>query len=225
MKKLVLLALCGTALLTAGISYAHHGDHDEDEDYKSVSRTVDLKGFDHIRLEGVYDVDVIVCEDFSIDLSGDAREMKRTELYLDGKTLVLDQNHKRNKAKFKNNKGVKARITLPALYSVTVEGVGRGEFENIQADDFNIAVEGVGEFIFEGRCENLDVSLEGVGSVDTRALKCENVDADLEGMGELTVYAEKSIDADAEGIGSIDVYGKPEQVKKSKDFLSNVSIK
>lgn len=222
MKKLILLTLCSAALFSVGVSQAHD---ENDDDSESVSRTVDLKDFDHIRLEGVYDMHVLVGESFSIDLSGREREMSRTELYLDGDTLVLDQNRNDKAIKFKNWKGVKAEITLPALYGVTVEGVGRGEFENIKADDFNIAVEGVGEFIFQGRCENLDVSLEGIGSVDTRALKCENVDADLEGMGELTVYAAESIDADAEGIGSIDVYGKPEQVKRSKDFLSNVSIK
>ena len=224
MKKLVLLALCSTALLSTGISYAHHGDHDEDENYESVSRTVDLKGFDKIRLEGVYDVDVIVGEDFSIDLSGDAREMKRTELYLDGQTLVLDQNHKRKKTKFKNNKGVKARIILPALYEVTVEGVGKGEFENIKADNFEIHVEGVGGFTFEGTCGTLDVHLEGVGEVDARGLECDNVNAQLEGIGELSVYASESIDAETDGIGQIDVYGKPKHVEKSKGFLSNVTI-
>lgn len=223
MKNLVLLALCTTSLLTVGISHAH--ETDDDDDYERVSRTVDLDGFDKIRLEGVYHMQVVVGEDFSIDLSGRDREMRRTELYLDGDTLVLDQNRHEKKVKFKNWKGVDATITLPALYAVTVEGVGKGEFENIDAKDFDINVEGVGEFIFEGRCETLTVSLEGVGEVDARDLECQHVTADLEGMGSMSVYASKTVDADAEGIGGIDVFGKPDRVEKSKDFLSNVDIK
>lgn len=223
MKKVILFALCSTALLSAGVSYAH--DDDKDDDYERVSRSVDLTGFDKIRLEGVYNMTVAVGEEFSIDLSGREREMSRTELYLDGDTLVLDQNRKEKKTKFKNWKGVEAAIILPVLYAVHVEGVGRGEFENIDAKDFDISVEGVGEFIFEGRCENLDVTLEGVGEVDARDLECENVTADLEGMGSLSVYASESIDGDAEGIGEIEVYGKPDRVEKSKGFLSSVTIK
>ena len=221
MKNIVLLALCTTSLLTAGMSHAH----ETDDDYERVSRVVDLAGFDKIRMEGVYHMDVTVGDKFSINLSGRDREMSRTELYLDGDTLVLDQNRKEKKVSFNNWKGVEATITLPALYDVTVEGVGKGEFENIDAKKFDIHVEGVGEFIFEGQCDKLSVTLEGVGEVDARGLECKDVTADLEGMGAVSVYASKSIDADAEGIGSIDVFGKPDRVEKSKDFLSSVEIK
>lgn len=222
MKNLILLALGSAALLSAATVQAH--DDDDDKKYKQVSRTLDLSGFDEIRLEGVYNMDVVVGGDaFSIDLSGRDYEMDILDVYLDGDTLVLDQDS-RQKKRFKNRKGVKAKIRLPALYAVTVEGVGRGDFENIKADRFEITVEGVGEFNFGGTCDTLNVALEGVGHVDAERLKCKTVIADLEGVGQLSVFASESIDGDAEGIGEIDVYGNPQIINKSKGFLSRVNI-
>ena len=224
MKKLILLTTGLAALAVSGLSYAHHSDDHDDDKHDKTRQSLDLEGFDKIRLEGVYNMDVVVGgDDFSIDLSGRDYEMDILDVYLDGDTLVLDQDAPKKK-RYKNRKGVKAKIRLPALYAVSVEGVGRGDFENIKADEFEISVEGVGEFNFDGTCGTLDVSLEGVGKVNAEDLKCDHVEADLEGVGSMSVYASNSIDGDAEGIGEIDVYGKPEVVNKSKGFLSKVNI-
>lgn len=223
MRHLILLTASLFAVSTAAQSYAH--DDDDDKKYKHIERSLDLTGFDEIRLEGVYNMDVVVGgDDFSIDLSGRDYEMDILDVYLDGDTLVLDQEGGKKK-RHKNRKGVKAKIRMPALYAVAVEGVGRGDFENIKADSFKITVEGVGEFNFGGTCDRLDIQLEGVGNVEAEDLKCRHVVADLEGIGAISVYASETIDGDAEGIGEIAVYGNPKVINKSKGFLSRVNIK
>ena len=70
----------------------------------------------------------------------------------------------------------------------------------------------------------LEANIRGVGEIDARGLECENAEVDLKGVGEVSVFASESVDVGAKGVGSVDVYGKPKDVRKSKGFLSGVTI-
>lgn len=217
-KSPLILALIAALGLSSAV--AAHDKHDKAND---ITRTYDFTGFNALSIGGVYDMDVIVGEDYGITLSGSEKDMRKVTVKKSGKTLILDWKDGRTKSR--NTHGIEATITLPALTRLNVSGVGDFDVEGIKAKDFKVDIEGVGEVTLKGTCDSLTASLEGVGELDAEDLKCEDVDIDLSGIGSASVYANDRLSATASGIGGIDVYGKPDVVQRNGGSLSQVKIK
>lgn len=214
------LALLAGAALTAP---AFAGD--------DITKTYDFDGFDTLEINGIYELDVQVGEDFSIEISGEEDEMSRVKVSVKKGTLVLDR---KDGEKKKNrwwgngdddNDGVDVRITMPYLAEIDVTGIVDGEVRGIEADRFEVELSGIGELELYGTCSELEIDLSGIGDLDAKGLECEDVEADMSGMGDLTVFASQSVDADINGMGEIDVYGDPEDVSKSDGWFSDVNVR
>lgn len=218
-KTILGTASAMAVLLTAPSSFAH------DSKKSDVTETHELSGFDRISVVGVYHLDVEVGDSFSIETSGSAKDMAKSEVYVKNGALVLGRKDKEDQKRQNNNEGVHAVITLPSLVGVEIAGVVTGDVVKIKADKFELEFAGVGELTLSGKCTDLEVDMAGIGELDAKGLKCEDVDVDLAGMGEATVYASERVDAEAAGMGQIDVYGNPSVVQKSSTFMSSVKIR
>lgn len=225
LKAASAIAVLTLGLMTSSIATAHPEDDDKDKGPR-IEKSFDFTGFDQIEVVGVYNMDVQVGEDFSIETSGRTKDMERMEVYVKNGVLVLatDENKKRKGWRGNNHKGIDITITMPSLNALEITGIGNGEVNGIDSDSFEIEVAGIGAMELNGRCGKLDADYAGMGELDARGLKCENVNIDMSGMGSASVYASESVDADMSGMGSIDVYGDPKDVKKDKSFMSSVTI-
>jgi len=222
-SKIFASSLSAALLLSAPMALAHEVDKSD-----HVKEIHDLSGFTDIEVVGVYKLDVQVGGDFSVKTSGRLKDVEHMEIYVKNDTLVLgtdDKNKRWNIGKKNDNHGIRATITLPVLEAVEVAGIATGEISGIDSQRFEIEVAGISDLTFEGRCRKLEMEQAGLGKTDASDLECENVTVDLAGMGELKVYASESVDADAAGMGQIEIYGNPEDVRKSKTFMSSVKIK
>ena len=83
MKKFSMIAASILAVSVAGAATA--------KDKGTITKTLDLKGFEKIDVAGVYDLDIRVGPDFSIELSGPDYEMNRVESSVERGVLRLDQ--------------------------------------------------------------------------------------------------------------------------------------
>jgi phage FluMu protein Com len=184
------------------------------------SMTLDLRDFDAIEIGGAYKLDVIVGEDFSIELSGPAAEMERVEATLKNGALVLGS-RKRLRS---DTRGVKAVVTMPALNRLAVSGVAGADISGVRAKEFKLDLSGVGEVIIAGSCEKLLARVSGVGEVDAQSFQCRAVDVKVAGVGEARVYASESVAAEVSGMGGIMVYGSPKAVDKRGGFFSEIKV-
>ncbi len=184
------------------------------------SRTLDLRDFDAIEIGGAYELDVIVGEDFSIELSGPSEEMARVEATLKNGALVLGAK-KRTKG---DHKGVRAVVTMPALNRLSVSGVADADVSGVDARDFKLDLSGVGEVNIAGQCDRLIARVSGVGEVDAQSFQCRAVDVKVAGIGEARVYASESVSAEVSGMGGIMVYGSPKSVDKRGGFFSEIKV-
>lgn len=168
------------------------------------SMSLDLRDFEAIEIGGAYELDVIVGEDFSIELSGPATEMARVEASLKGGALLLG-----TKRKIRGDtKGVKAVVTMPALNRLSVSGVVDADISGVKSSDFKLDLSGVGEVNIAGACEKLYARVSGVGEVDAQSFQC------------------KVVDVKVAGVGKIEVYGSPAEVSKSKSSpLGRITVK
>lgn len=228
--KLFLGILLGFLLavgIAAGAAYMAFGDISdlgERDRSQDVTQSYDFDGFSEVDISGVYEVEIEVGPAASIKLSGAPEEMERVEIGVSDGVLTLGSgNHGRTKRKLRNQ-GITAIIKVPELAALDVSGVADVEAENIAASQFDVRLSGVGEIDLSGACDTLSARVSGVGELDARDLECGSVDVRVSGIGEATVYASKAVDAGVSGIGSISVYGSPDDVKKDKGLLSDISV-
>lgn len=184
------------------------------------SMSLDLRDFDAIEISGAYKLDVIVGEDFSIELAGPAEEMSRVEATLKNNALVLGSKRKIRG----DHKGVKAVVTMPALNRISVSGVADADVSGVKAADFKLDLSGVGEVNIAGACDKLVARVSGVGEIDAQSLQCKAVDVKVAGVGEARVYASESVSAEVSGMGGITVYGAPKIVNKRGGFFSEIKV-
>ncbi len=213
--------LLASAIMITGFGAAQAHEIKIDIDTDEVTRTYELSGFDGIDVSGVYELDITVGEDYSIELSGDEAEMDNVDIRVESGILYMGS---KKKWKKKNRHGIDAVIMLPSLNDLEVSGVASADIEGVDAESFELDVSGVAEVDIEGTCGSLDAHVSGVGELDAEDLICDNVEVHLSGVGEVSVYADEFADITASGMGEVDVYGGPERVKKDKSFFTSIDI-
>ncbi|WP_425407932.1 head GIN domain-containing protein [Hyphococcus sp.] len=215
----------GVAVAAAYYAFGGIGDLGGRDKSNDVMRTIDVTGFDRIDIAGVYEIDVTVGGDYSVQISGAPSEMEKLDASVSNGELVLDQDRSKKTKRSWRNTGLTAVIILPSLSAIDIAGVADATVRGVEGDEFRVDLSGVGDIDVSGTCGRLDADVSGVGELNARALECRDVDVEVSGIGEAKVYASQSVDAAVNGIGSISVYGSPENVDKSSTFLSSISVK
>lgn len=93
--------------------------------------------------------------------------------------------------------------------TIDFEGVGNFEAMYLQSINIKASYEGVGNLKLGGTTDFLEVTSEGVGSVDTEKLEAKKAIVRAEGVGSVKCFASESIDINNSGIGSVTYYGNP----------------
>lgn len=216
MKSAIMLAAGVSALVFAGTASAKDNDD-------IVTKSFDLDGFDSIDVSGVYELDVRVGPDFSIELSGPDYEMERVEVSVKNGVLHLDQEDRRHGWR-NHRKGVDAVIMLPSLAGLEISGVVEGSIAGVDSENFELDISGVGDMELDGECGTLDAHVSGVGDLDADALECRIVSVRVSGVGDASVYAREEVDARVSGMGDIDVYGSPQKVSTSDSMFAEITV-
>ena len=80
-----------------------------------VSQTFELRDFDKIDVAGVYELEVMVGEDYSVVISGPSEEMERVQAKVEDGSLVLDQTKQQKRGiGVLHKEGVTAKVSLPS---------------------------------------------------------------------------------------------------------------
>lgn len=131
----------------------------------------------------------------------------RTEVH--GSTLIIDSDKS-----WSSREGCKIEITVPKLEEIEEYGSGYIEVSGLNGGLFSFDLDGSGNFWADGSVDELDVSINGSGNVDTRDLQAKEVYVTINGSGNAEVTALESIDGRVNGSGDITYYGKPEDVSR-----------
>ncbi len=199
----------------------------DDDDGARLTQALPISGFDKLSVAGVFDLDVVVGEDFAVEIRGSQKALDRADIRVENGVLVLDigdtklQGRRRVLAG-----GLGAKVSLPALSAIDIAGVVDGEIAGISEEHFSVDFSGVGELDLDGDCGVLDASMSGVGELDASGLKCRDVKVDVSGIGEALVFASERVDASIGGIGKIEVNGSPSTVVKATDSpFARISVR
>ena len=185
----------------------------------------DLRGFDKIRIDEVgIEIDVMVGEDYSIEIEGEEEIVDHLLMRVRGEKLVI---YKDGDKKIWDRAGTdnpKVTITMPKFTGLDLRGAVDADIKGVDSEEVEFDLKGAGNIEVEGKCGWLILDFKGAGNIEAEDLHCRQVEVDLKGAGNIEIFASEKVDADISGMGSIEVYGNPGEVTKSDGWFSNITI-
>lgn len=185
----------------------------------------DLQGFDKIRIDEVgIEIDVIVGEDYSIEIEGEEEFIDHLLMRVRGEKLVI---YKDGDKKIWDRAGTdspKVTITMPKFTGLDLRGAVDADIKGIDSEEVEFDLKGAGNIEVEGKCGWLILDFKGAGNIEAEDLQCKQVEVDLKGAGNIEVFASEKVDADISGMGNIEIYGNPDEVTKNDGWFSNITV-
>jgi hypothetical protein len=118
---------------------------------------------------------------------------------------------------------VKIAVDVPVLRGVEATGVGHAGISGLHGGDFAITDSGAMTIDAAGRAENLTVTLDGVGKIDTTALDARDATVDNNGVGSVRVRAAGTLALTVNGVGEIRYAGNPAHVASHVNGVGSIS--
>ncbi len=169
-----------------------------------VTEEREVDSFINIDAGGSFDVEVKVGPKVSLKLTFDDNIIKLIDTRVRGKTLYIDTDES-----YSSHRPCKVEITVPLLESVSLNGSGDLDIQDVKGELLDCEVNGSGNIVATGEVDELDVDISGSGDVDARRLKARQVQVRIQGSGDVEVFATEDFDGAVYGSGDIKYYGDP----------------
>ena len=189
-----------------------------------------VTGFERVRVDGPFAVDILSGPSRAT-ATGDARQLERLVVRVDGGTLVITPGVQTG-TRTQSEAGALPRITLstPAIHGLLVNGGGqvrvaemRGtrvdlalngggtiDVGALQSDDLNLTVIGTGRVTASGNSRRGRVRLSGPGTIDAAGLQIGDGTIISESAGEVKLGVRYTVRVFAMGLGKVTIGGTPE---------------
>jgi hypothetical protein len=177
----------------------------------------------------------------SVEITADDNLLAQLSTEVHAGELVL-QNNERNWSKRVNpSESVKVTITVTDLKQIDFDSAGKVVVEQLSTDRLELNLSGAGDITLsnldlrnltvdlsgagsiraDGSVEEMNLTLDGLGSFDGQQLFAQQADISLNGAGSATLHVEQDLNAEINGAGSINYYGSP-QVRSDVNGLGSV---
>jgi hypothetical protein len=156
--------------------------------------------FTRIQNTGSVDLEVEVGPAPAVVIEGDDNllPLVRTEVR-DG-VLVLSTEQSYN-----TRLGLRARITVPRLESLRIDGSGDARLSGVAGEAFALTIHGSGDVTATGSAARMDVEVNGSGDVQFTGLEARQVGVAIRGSGDVVLRgAADTLEATVHGSGDLD---------------------
>jgi hypothetical protein len=175
-----------------------------------VAETRTVSAFDRIRLEGAFASEITAGEHQTlVVVSGNRDVVARVTTKVSGGTLVVGM--RPGLGLFQRSP--RLEIHLPVLHGFANDGAGSANVTGLTGGDIEIEDAGAASIVASGRAAREDISLEGVGKIDTTALDARDVTVSNDGVGSVHVRASGILTMSVNGVGEIRYIGNPSHVE------------
>lgn len=103
------------------------------------------------------------------------------------------------------NHSAYVEITVPALIRLESNGSGDANVENMKAKEFTLIQQGSGDVTIDGSCDEIDITSQGSGDLESSRLICGKIEVNLRGSGDMELHHVKAARLDLDAVGSGDV--------------------
>nr|MBC7612025.1 DUF2807 domain-containing protein [Pseudopedobacter sp.] len=239
--KSFILSLGISALLAANTTNSKACVVEVCQSLHQQSETRDVKNFHAISSSGSYTVNVMMGEEESLSIQGDAEDINKIETVVENGVLRIRT--KRNRSSW-NSVGKKVTINITAKRldglmlsgsgilnldgvmnsaSADIQLSGSGEINaDVDTQNTAVALSGSGNVNLSGKTGSVNIVVSGSGDVKAKKLATETGNIKVAGSGNVYISAQKDLNASVFGSGSIKYIGDP-NVSINKVGSGNVS--
>jgi hypothetical protein len=191
-----------------------------------VTETRNVSSFTELRSEGSYDVYLIQDTVFYVKVEAEENLLPYIITDISGEELVIRTKEHKN---LKNHTTIKIYVHAPSVSSMTLEGSGKIDCDNISVNDLTIHLDGSGNiYLDQAICDKLetkisgsgqvelsgtvnetDFNISGSGDINSYGLVQDTCFADISGSGNMFVNVNKLLEVQITGSGEVHYYGNP----------------
>lgn len=192
------------------------------------TQEMDLGAFSQVCLNGAADMELIQSKDCSVKVKANEEVFEYLDFKVEGDVLILETK--------KDGKSVNISaqtfciyVSAPVLESVTINGAADAVMKSYSADkDFSLTVNGTGDLELEDiEVPSLSFTINGAGDLDADDIDVKNLYISINGAGDVDVsgkadYAKMHVS----GAGDIDAQElECPKVEKSQSGAASIRIR
>ena len=205
-------ALGGAAVLATGCSI------EIDTSGKTVTETIQVGDFERVSIDTSWDADIEVGPETSVEVEVDDNVLDDVDIRVDGDTLVVDL----DSGLFSINGDLAVHITTPTLIGVEIDGASKLDIENLEADRFEIDLNGASQVTGEGAVGELIIDADGASQLDFDDVVVEVAEVDANGASRIDLAGADEVRGRLDGASRLDVSDTAD-VRVSTSGASSVS--
>lgn len=192
-----------------------------------VTKVVELSNFSEVELRKIGELEIVSGSDYKVEVSDYEDMLQYALAFMEGEKLVISYEDNVQVVASK----LKVTITIPdrlskALLSgagninilsgfdsesveLSVSGAGKLTAAQINAARVQIEMSGSGSLQAEGKCDYLDINVQGSGPVNCEGLRSGQASCNIGGVCSVFLSVSDKLKVDASGIGTLRYFGNP----------------
>ena len=197
----------------------------------AVDRNFGVSGFDRIRVDGDYKVNLIVGVPPFARASGSARALDPVDVVVEGRTLIVRSNRSASWGGYPGESSGPVEINIGTheltaafvngagslninqvrgfKFEVSAQGAGSVTIDKVDVDQFQLGLAGAASARLAGKSLKLTAIIRGTSSLDGEALIVKDAVIGAQGPAIVKLTATGTAKVDAIGVASVSLTGKP----------------
>lgn len=179
-------------VLLSGCSPGVVGNGKSKTEFRSVSDFNEIV----FKLQG--DLQIQVGDAPTCEITADDNLLPLIDVRVNGSQLEISP-----RESFTIRTDLRFKIAAPSLRGLVIDGAGRATLSGVDAERFDITLNGAGAIAATGKAKRLTATLGGAGRVDLSGLAIEDGVLTLNGTGSIDADVSHQLDATINGAGTI----------------------
>ncbi len=204
---------------------------------RTVTKSLDLTGFDAVDVSNAIRVNIKQGEAYSVSVTADDNLWDRLQVRTSGQTLQIGM----EPAAY-NNTHISAEITMPALTRLSLSGASQGSISGFQstagltlelsgasrvsgdarAGAANFGLSGASNISLTGAADSLRLDASGASKAQLTDFPLNQANVTLSGASNANLSVKNNLDYDLSGASHLTYSGKPVVGKSSTSGASSV---
>jgi hypothetical protein len=178
----------------------------------AVELPTGLTGFRRIQIRDAWSVEIVQGPDWNVEFQVPEGRRDQLNVGVDSDRLVLAMsgNGFGGRGWFGGNRGQnRARITMPDLVGVEIEGAGQVELSGFQGQELRLFIAGAGSIEgTQSRYEELEITISGAGNIQLDEVPVTTANVVLSGAGNVELLMNGGeLSGNLSGFGNLEYAG------------------
>lgn len=180
----------------------------------------EVPGFSKIDGSGAINVEIVIQNDFSVEVEADDNLLQYIKTEVSGDTLKIY-----SEGRISRKNPVNVKIGMPSIEGLEINGASKATAANIKGDELLLKANGASKITISGEVKSLESKINGASTIDAENLRAENAEVKVNGASKATVFATNRLEANANGASRITYIGEPASLEKRANGASTISGK